>query len=246
MLKSIAQPSPELQAFIQSLDLPLNQAQQKHVTQVADALVTTEGRKTLSALYRAITGNPCPKAGADTFRVAPWRADDLRIPLREELIQDALARREAAHQKPVIFLSLDDSLTDKDKGSRRLQAVDWHFDHIKALPNQPAFAKGFVYVMLRLTVGEVSFTVDLQLYLRASTVRRLNKDREPGNHLIFRSKIEVAQQMLAAVAPFIPTDCRVYVLFDSWYAAASLMKWCRAQGWHLICRLKSNRLCIAR
>jgi hypothetical protein len=35
-------------------------------------------------------------------------------------------------------------------------------------------------------------------------------------------------------------------LFDSWYAAASLMKWCRAQGWHLICRLKSNRLCIAR
>jgi hypothetical protein len=29
MLKSIAQPSPELQAFIQSLDLPLNQAQQR-------------------------------------------------------------------------------------------------------------------------------------------------------------------------------------------------------------------------
>jgi hypothetical protein len=47
MLKSIAQLSPELQAIIQqSLDLPLNQAQQRLAIQVADALVTTEGRKT--------------------------------------------------------------------------------------------------------------------------------------------------------------------------------------------------------
>jgi hypothetical protein len=58
MLKSIAKPSPDLQAFIQSLNLPLNQAQEQHITQMADALVTIDGRKTLSALYRAITGNP--------------------------------------------------------------------------------------------------------------------------------------------------------------------------------------------
>jgi hypothetical protein len=215
MLKSIARLSPELQAFIQSLDLPLNHAQQRHATQIADALVTTEGKKTLSVLYRAITGDPCPKAGADTFRVAPWQADDLRVPLQKKLVKNALVRREVAHHKPVIFLSLDDGLTDKDKGSRRLQAVDWHFDHLKALPNQPAFAKGFVYVMLRLTIGEVSFTVDVQIYLRASTVRCLNREREPDNKLTFRSKIDIAQQMLEAVAPFIPTGCRVYVLFDS-------------------------------
>jgi hypothetical protein len=242
MLKSIAQPSPDLQAFIQSSGHPLNQAQERHITQVADALVTIDGRKTLSSLYRAISGDPCPKAGADTFRVAPWQADDLRIPLREKLVQDALIQREAAHQKPIIFLSLDDGLTDKDKGSKRLQAVDWHFDHVNALPNHPAFTKGCVYVMLRLTVGEVSFTIDMQLYLRASTVRRLNKEREPGKRLTFHSKIDIAQQMLEAVAPFIPPHYRVYVLFDSWYAAASLLKWCRAQDWHIICRLKSNRL----
>ena len=48
--------------------------------------------------------------------------------------------------------------------------MDWHFDHVNALPNQPAFAKGFVYVMLRLTVGEVSFTIDMQLYLLKTTM----------------------------------------------------------------------------
>lgn len=47
--------------------------------------------------------------------------------------------------------------------------------------------------------------------------------------------------MLEAVAALIPDGYQVYVLCDSWYAAASLMKWCRAQDWHVICRLKSNR-----
>ncbi len=37
------------------------------------------------------------------------------------------------------------------------------------------YTKGTVYVMLRLTVGNVSFTVDMRPYLRASTIRRLNR-----------------------------------------------------------------------
>ena len=45
--------------------------------------------KTLSALYRHIVGDPCPKSAADTFREAPWQADDIRTPLRRQLIQTA-------------------------------------------------------------------------------------------------------------------------------------------------------------
>lgn len=81
MLKSIAQPSPDLQAFIQSFGHPLNQEQERHITQAVDALTTIDGRITLSSLYRAISGDPCPKAGADTVRVALWQVDDLCIPL---------------------------------------------------------------------------------------------------------------------------------------------------------------------
>jgi transposase len=33
----------------------------------------------------------------------------------------------------------------------------------------------------------------------------------------------------------------VYVLFDSWYASNNLLKFCRRQGWHIICAIKSNR-----
>ncbi len=87
MLKTIAEVSPVLLSFIDELDLPLSRPQKRHIAQVADALITTEGSKTLSALYRSIVGNPCPKAAADTFREAPWTAADLRVPLRAHLAE---------------------------------------------------------------------------------------------------------------------------------------------------------------
>ena len=76
MLKTIADLSPQLIAFTLSLQLSLSRPQLRHVTRVADALITTEGSKTLSAVYRHIVDDPCPKAAADTFREAPWSADD--------------------------------------------------------------------------------------------------------------------------------------------------------------------------
>lgn len=79
MLKTIATVSPELTAFVETLKLPLNVAQHRHITQIADGLITTQGSKTLSALYRHIVGDPCPKSAADTFR--PWQADDIHFPL---------------------------------------------------------------------------------------------------------------------------------------------------------------------
>jgi len=79
MLKTIAEVSPQLVAFVLALHLSLSRPQVRHVTQVGDALITAEGSKTLSGLYRHIVGDPCPKAAADTLREAPWEADDIRI-----------------------------------------------------------------------------------------------------------------------------------------------------------------------
>jgi hypothetical protein len=55
MLKTIAEVSPALLGFIDDLGLPLSRPQKRHIAQVADALITTEGSKTLSALYRSRT-----------------------------------------------------------------------------------------------------------------------------------------------------------------------------------------------
>ena len=57
MLKTIAAPAPELVNFLEGLELPLNHPQQCHVCQIVDGLITTQGSKTLSALYRHMVGN---------------------------------------------------------------------------------------------------------------------------------------------------------------------------------------------
>lgn len=242
MLKAIVEVSPELLKFIASLKLSVSSPQKRHIAQVADALITTEGSKTLSALYRSIVGNPCPKAAADTFREAPWKADDIRIPLQARHVRLLLEMAEKAGLAKEVSLSVDDSPTERDQGSRKLQVVDWFIDLSRSMPGKPVFSKATVYVLLRMTIGPFSFTIDIVPYLRNKTVRRLNRKRRAPRRLKYRSKIEIAQEMLEAIAPLIPPDYKVTVLFDSWYAAATLIKWRRAQEWHVICRLKSNRL----
>jgi len=241
MLKSIAEVAPELLNFIETLELPLSRPQKQHVVQVADTLITTEGSKTLSALYRSIVGDPCPKTAADTFREAPWTAGDIRVPLRTHLVQLLFKLSEEMGLEKQVFLSLDDSITDKDKHSERLQLVDWVIDLNHSFPRKPVFIKGMVYVLLRITIGPLSFTIDISPYLQAKTIRRFNRHRSKGERLTFRSKIDIAREMLEAVSQLIPAEYQVMLLCDSWYAAASILKWCRSQSWHVICRLKSNR-----
>jgi hypothetical protein len=74
-------------------------------------------------------------------------------------------------------------------------------------------------------------------------VRRVNKRRRKQNRrlLQYHSKLDLARQMLAQIVSLLPKDTPVYVLFDSWYTAAKLVKWIRQQGWHVIAGLKSNR-----
>ncbi len=47
--------------------------------------------------------------------------------------------------------------------------------------------------------------------------------------------------MLVELQALLPKGHPVYVLFDSWYASAKLIKFCRQLGWHVICALKFNR-----
>lgn len=241
MLKSIAEVSPDLSTFVDGLDLRLSQPQQRHVKQIADGLITIEGDKNLSNIYRHFVGAPCPKSAADTFREAPWTADDIRIPLRKQLVKTAFQLAEARGTPRQVFLSLDDSLTEKDRHSKRLENVAWHFDHTRSRPQVPVHSKGTVYTMLRLIVGNISLTVDVQQYLREETVIRLNRKRRRGKKLYFRTKLAMARQMLKAVKSLIPKGYQIYVLFDSWYASAELIRWCQKRKWHVICRLKSNR-----
>lgn len=246
MLPTICFTSDALNTFLDDLDLALTKPQRRHLEEVSEGLLMTDGRKTLTAVTRQLVEQRDIYAVADFFRQSPWPVDALRTPLQEHLL--AAARTQVATlpaAQRVVVLSLDDSTCHKPRSSQHFEPVDWHGDYTEHTagvgPQGKRYAYGLPVLTCRVSVGDQAYTADWRLYLRARTVRRLNRHRSRRRRLHFRSKLALAREMLAELAPHLPQDCRIHVVFDSWYASAKLIRFCLRQGWQVICDLKANR-----
>lgn len=241
MLTRILHNSEKLCTFVDQLGLELSQPQHRHILNMADALLVCEDKKTLAALRRQFVEAPDPSNLADFLRISPWRAEDVRAHLRAHQVAWLIAEAECTGAPKALFINIDDSLGEKDKGTRHLEPVDWFFDHSESTKSKPRFKNAFCYVVCTMQAGQNVATVDVQLYLREKTVRRLNRKRPKEQRLSFRSKYRIARQMLVALRPLLPKGWQVYVQFDSWYASRRLINYVRRQRWHVTCGLKCNR-----
>jgi hypothetical protein len=241
MLTRIVHNSPQLAAFLDQLQLTLSQPQRQHMLNLADALLVCEDEKTLAALQRQFLLAPDPSNMADFLRISPWQAADVRAALRSNQVHWALKQAERLDLPKVITINIDDSLGEKDKATRHLEPVDFFHDHSESTKTKPIFTNAFCYLECTLTIASIVVTVDLRLYLREKTVRRLNRHRAVSQRIPFRSKNHLAVSILAALRPLLPDDYTVVVQFDSWYASEALIKYVHRQGWHVTCGLKHNR-----
>ena len=241
MLTRILHNSERLCTFLKQLEVELSQPQHRHILNMADALLVCEDKKTLAALQRQFIEAPDASNMADFLRISPWQAQDVRAALRARQVTWLIAEAERIGVPKVIYINIDDSLGEKDKGTRHLEPVDWFFDHSESTKTKPRYKNAFCYVACTMRVGPNVATVDLQLYLREKTVRRLNRKRPKEQRIPFRTKYRIARQMLAALRPLLPKGWQVYVQFDSWYASRRLIKYVRCQRWHVTCGLKCNR-----
>jgi hypothetical protein len=241
MLTRIVHNSPKLCSFIDQLDIHLSKPQRQHLLNLADALLVCEAEKTLAALQRQFITAPDASNMADFLRISPWIAAEVRNALRSNQVKWAVTHAEQLGLPKVLYINLDDSLGEKDKDTRHLEPVDWFHDHSESTKSKPVFKNAFCYLAANLCIGKIVVTVDLRLYLRAKTVRRLNRHRKPGQRIPFRSKNSLAKSILQDLGPFLPAGWIVYVQFDSWYASEQLINYVRRQGWHVTCGLKHNR-----
>ena len=241
MLTRILHNSGLLCTFLDQLALDLYQPQAQHILNLADALLVCEDTKTLAALQRQFVSAPDASNMADFLRISPWQVPDVRMSLRQNQMQWLIAEAERRNVPNVIRINLDDSIGQKHKETRHLEPVDWHYDHTESSKRKPKFKNGICYLACTVSIGELVVTVDLRLYLRAKTVRRINRHRDKGKRIPFRSKNSLARTILSELKPLIPKGWLVYVQFDSWYASEKLIKYVRRQRWHVICGLKCNR-----
>ena len=224
MLTRIVHNSSSLCIFFEQFKLQLSQPQQRHILNMADALLVCEDTKTLAALQRQFVEAPDPSNMADFLRISPWKATEVRATLRASQVSWLVEQAELAELPKVIYINLDDSLGEKDKHTRHLEPVDWFHDHSESSRSKPRFKNGFCYLVCTLRLGELVVTADLRLYLREKTVRRLNRHRDPEQRIPFRSKSSLARLILEDLRPLLPKGWQVFVQFDSWYASARLLK----------------------
>lgn len=245
MLSPIVHHSLQLVSFISCLGILLSEPQRRHLIQILDGLLMCEGRKTISNLYRQHVSQPDPKTGADFFRESPWDEGRMSQQRKQKLMMQMLSIAQKLGLGKVIKIGIDDSLGKKGKATKHLEAVDIQHNHSESRGKKQVYSNGYVYVAVHVHFGPFGFTFDLRLYLRAGTVRRLNRERQKSKaglvRLPYRSKYALVHEMLVELAALLPKEYQVYVLFDSWYASAKLINFCRRQGWHIICALKSNR-----
>ena len=234
MLPLIVQHSEALTNFVLALHLALYQPQIRHLLQVVDALIVCNQRKTLSDLSRLLHRAVDPKALADFFRESPWSIDQISQPRKQFMLAKVLDLARAAGIELKILVSLDDSLGKKGKATKHLDAVDHHHNHTESTRKRQSWSNGYVYVELHVQIGPFGFLFDTRLYLREKKVRKLNRSRIQEKRLCYRSKYNLARELL-------PAGSQVYVLFDSWYASAKLINLCLRKNWQVICVLKSNR-----
>ncbi len=241
MLTRIVHNSPQLCTFFDQLTMHLSKPQRQHILNLADALLVCEDEKTLAALQRQFIQAPDASNMADFLRISPWKAEDMRSVLRRNQVNWVVAQAEQLGLPKVLYINIDDSLGEKDKNTRHLEPVDWFHDHSESTKSKPVFKNAFCYLEANLRIGTMVVTVDLRLYLREKTVRRLNRRRKAEQRIPFRSKNSLAKSILEALHPLLPTGWVVFVQFDSWYASEQLLKYVRRQGWHVTCGLKHNR-----
>ena len=241
MLTKIVHNSPKLCAFLAPLIESLSQPQRQHLRELCDGLLVCESAHTLAALQRQFVATTDASNWADFLRISPWEVEKVRAELLAAQIHWALEQAEKSGHAQAIYLNLDDSLGEKHRETWRLEVVDTHHDHTRSRPRQPRYINGFCYLVATMRVGEIVVTLDFQLYLRARTVRAINRQRAPGARLGFRSKNTIARALLKRIARYLPRAATVIVQFDSWYASNKLLKFVHRQQWQFTCGVKFTR-----
>lgn len=93
---AIVQRSGAAVAFLNLLCLCVSVPQRQHLERCVDLLIVAPRRKTLAELAKLELDGIDASNLADFFRISPWDADDLRLPLIDFILKDLQARVQSA------------------------------------------------------------------------------------------------------------------------------------------------------
>lgn len=84
-----------------------------------------------------------------------------------------------------------------------------------------------------MIVNGNGYPVDVRLYVRKEICKEQN--------IPFKTRIELALELIDSFTTTVPDNADVIVLFDSWYLCKEIVDAIHTRGWHYVSESKSNR-----
>ncbi len=135
------------------------------------------------------------------------------------LVNKSRCKNNKKIQKTKTFLIIDDTILEKPF-SKELDILSWVYSH-----SDRKSLLGLNLVFVIWTDGNTRFPIGFRLWNKADK----------------KSRIDLAMELLKDAKEFYKIKPN-YVLMDSFYPAAKLLKMIRRFRWHWISKIKSNRL----
>ena len=206
------------------LKLPYSEALCNHMVNMISGIIATEGSKNVSSIYSKLTCNRDRSCGSRFLGEYKWNneyVDYKRINHSLDVV------RSNVDEGSIGFLIIDDSLSKKDKSTKKIEGLDYHHSH-----SDGKTMWSHCVVTSHYKISDYSLPQNYKLYLRKNFFS--NKAKK-----YFKNKQELAIQL---IDEFMPVTETTYLLVDAWYTSGKLMLHALRRGYHTIGRIKSNRV----
>ena len=191
---------------------------------MVSGIITTEGNKNVSRIYSRHTCNRDRSSGSRFLGEYKWNNEYVDY---KRINHSLNVVRSNVDEGTVGFLIIDDSLSKKDKSTKKIEGLDYHHSH-----SDGKTVWSHCVVTSHYKISDYSLPQNFKLYLRKQFFG--NKAKK-----YFKNKQELAMQL---IDEFIPVTETTYLLVDAWYTSGKLMLHALKRGYHTIGRIKSNRV----
>jgi len=224
MPEIIIEQSQDVINYINMLKLPISEALSNHMVNIVSGIIYTEGNKTVSAIYKKLICNRDRSCGTRFLGEYKW--DNEYVDYKR--INHSLSTvKRTVDEGSIGFLIVDDSLSKKDKSTKKIQGLDYHHSH-----SDGKTMWSHCVVTSHYKVSDYSLPLNYKLYLRKQYFG--NKAKK-----YFKNKQQIAIHL---IDEFVPATEITYLLVDAWYTSGKLMLHALKKGYHTIGRIKSNRV----
>lgn len=210
--------------MVNEMKLRFSQPQLMHIQRFIHGIILSPGKRTVSNIRRTNLSEGDASCYTRFLKESPWNEEHLQEQRLKWL--GKLLLKQKADTPSVGFLLLDDTCNAKDRSTRHIEGLDFHYSHSDG---KSVWAHSVV--SSHVVSQGYSFPWDFRVYRR--------KEDCASSNTPFRSKVELAMEL---VQSFAAADDKMYVMADSWYSSEKLISTCDQKGYFYIGALKLNAI----